>query len=136
MEYLASLSDECGISRLYTHLSAISYFHRRSGKISPCDEPIVKMFMKGLKRSDSLKPIKRAKPLTVDILCKLVDLLDHDRYLITWRTVWRSVIGFSCFLRWDDISRLKVFPFIFLLHNRFYKPIFDFYCSSSHFGAQ
>ncbi len=112
MEYLASLSEECGLSRLYTHLSSISYFHRRSGKVSPCDEPIVKMFMKGLKRVDSLKPVKRAKPLTVEILQKLVNLLDRDNSLVTWRTVWRSLIGFSCFLRWDDVSRLKVSIFL------------------------
>ncbi len=108
MEFLADISETSGISRVYTYLSAISHNYRRIGKLSPCDDPRMKMFMKGLKRHDSKNPPKRAKPLTTTILAQLITLLDEDSSLVTWRTVWRSVIGFSCFLRWDDVRRLKV----------------------------
>jgi hypothetical protein len=64
--------------------------------------------MKGLKRSLSVKQVKRAKPLTMEILEKAVSHLNSDDSIIVWRTVWRMVITFSCFLRWDDISKLKV----------------------------
>jgi hypothetical protein len=108
MEYLLDVSDQAGISRVYTHLSSISYNYRRLGKVSPCDDIRMKMFMKGLKRDARDQPVRRALPLTVDILEKAVRLLTESDTLIAWRTVWRIVISFSCFLRWDDTSRLKV----------------------------
>ncbi len=114
MEYLADVSEVNGLSRVYTHLSAISHHHKRIGKPSPCDDTQMKMFMKGLKRHDSLKTPKRAKPLTPVILTQLISLLENDSSLVTWRTVWRCVVSFSLFLRWDDVRRLKVFEKTFL----------------------
>jgi hypothetical protein len=108
MEYLASTSEKTGLSRVYTHLSAISYHFRRLGLPSPCDGPRVRMFMKGLKRVESVKPTRRARPITVPMLIRMVETLDHDDSLITWRTVWRAVITFTSFLRWDDVRRLSV----------------------------
>jgi hypothetical protein len=64
--------------------------------------------MKGLKRSLSTRQVKRALPLIMDILEKAVQHLQIDDSIIVWRTVWRMVVTFSCFLRWDDISKLKV----------------------------
>ncbi len=46
MDYLLDVSDHSGVSRVYTHLSAISHYHRRAGLSSPCDSTQVKMFMK------------------------------------------------------------------------------------------
>ncbi len=108
MIYLATISENSGLSRVYMFLSAISYHHRRLGSPSPCDHPQVKMFMKGLKRVDSTKPVKRARPLTLPMLVQMVQILDIDDSLVTWRTVWRAVITFTCFLRWDDVKRLQV----------------------------
>jgi len=95
-------------NRVYTHLSGISFHYRRKGKTSPCDSPRIKMYMKGLKRVQSLKPVKRAKPMTVAILKKAIKSLNSESNLISWRTIWRMCIAFFGFLRWDDISRLKV----------------------------
>ncbi len=108
MVYLSVIGESSGLSRVYMFLSAISYHHRRLGSPSPCDHPQVKMFMKGLKRVDSTKPVKRARPLTVAMLTQMVQLLENDNSLVTWRTVWRAVISFTCFLRWDDVKRLQV----------------------------
>ncbi len=44
-----------GISRTYTFLSSISHHYRRNGYQSPCDDPLVKMYMRGLQRLESTK---------------------------------------------------------------------------------
>lgn len=66
------------------------------------------MFMKGLKRRDANKTVRRAKPLTMAMLKKAMTSLSKKSGLMAWRTIWRMCIGFTCFLRWDDIRRLKV----------------------------
>jgi hypothetical protein len=108
MAFLLSISENSGVSRVYSFLSAISFFYRRKGLTSPCDDVRVKMFMKGLKREASSQPVKKALPLTLEILEKAVLSLDTDDSLVRWRTVWRMVITFSCFMRFDDLIRLKV----------------------------
>jgi hypothetical protein len=108
MAFLLQISERAGLSRVYAYLSCISYRHRKLGLTSPCDDIRVRMFMKGLKRSLSKKQVKRALPLTMEILEKAVQHLENDDSIIVWRTVWRMVITFSCFLKWDDISKLKV----------------------------
>ncbi len=99
-----------GLSRVYVILSAISFHYRRQGKVSPCDHVRVKLFMRGLKRLKSKIPVRRARPFTTAMLKKAVQHLVNNQSLVTWRTVWRMCVGFSCFLRWDDVQRLQVIP--------------------------
>jgi len=54
MKYFARKSKACGLSRLFVHLSSISYNYRTRGKVSPCDDARVKMMMKG-KNSTGLR---------------------------------------------------------------------------------
>jgi len=62
----------------------------------------------GIRREESKNvPVKRAKPLTLKILEEALPLLDDDS-IKTWRTVWRMYICFFCFLRFDDLKRVKV----------------------------
>jgi hypothetical protein len=70
--------------------------------------------MKGLKRVDCAKPTRRARPLTLTILSQMVEQLEHDDSLVTWHTVWRAVLTFTSFLRWDDVRRLRVRPLLSL----------------------
>jgi hypothetical protein len=70
------------------------------------------MYMKGLKREKLTlsAPVKRAKPMTSEILGLLIDYLHAEpRGLRIWRTVWRMNLAFYCLLRWDDVQRLEVF---------------------------
>ncbi len=108
LDYLRQCSQTVGLSRVYLILSAITFHYRRLGKVSPCDHIRVKLFMRGLKRLKSKIPVHRAKPLTVAILKKVVAHLAIDESLVSWRTAWRMCVGFACFLRWDDMKRLKV----------------------------
>jgi len=70
---------------------------------------MVKMMMKGLKRKDGQeRQVHRAKPITLPMLEQAYQLLESDASLRTWRTVWRMIICYFCFLRFDDIKRVKV----------------------------
>ncbi len=108
MQYLLEKSTHVGTSSVYTQLSAIAFHYRRKGLSSPSDDTRVRMFMKGLKKSQVGHVVKRAKPMTVAILKRAVRRLAADGSLTTWRTVWRMCIGFSNLLRWDDMSRIQV----------------------------
>lgn len=128
MRFLGHRSKTVGVSRLYVLLSSIAHYYRSKGLSSPSDHTTVKMMMKGkltqifltmnhaliisiigLKRKESeSKTVRRAKPLEMHMLAEALALLEHDHSLRTWRTVWRMFICYFCFLRFDDIKRLKV----------------------------
>lgn len=64
----------------------------------------------GLKRRDLTRTVRRAKPLTSEVLTNLRTLLEPGKNpnLVTWRTVWRAHMEFGLILRFDDVKRLKV----------------------------
>jgi len=67
------------------------------------------MLNTGMKRKESeTKVVHRAKPLELHMLKEALDLLKTDSSLRTWRTVWRMFVCYFCFLRFDDVKRLKV----------------------------
>jgi hypothetical protein len=135
LSYLLSISEKSGLSRVYTHLSSISHHFRRRGLASPCDDIRVKLFMKGLKRKTSVKAPKRAKPLTLAILAACVQRLSDDDSIITWRTVWRMVISFSCFLRFDDLKRLKVINYLLAIFIYLLSLMFQLFFRSPIFST-
>ncbi len=112
--YLSSLEQrQCSYSSVYTHLSSISYHFRLEDLPSPTSGPLVSMYLKGLKRKNVEKRLvtRRAKPLTKEILKKMIDLLysrEKEHSLRVWRTVWRVNLAFYALLRWDDVCRLRV----------------------------
>lgn len=63
--------------------------------------------MKGLKRRNVNKPVKRAKPMTPDVLRDMRKLLEDERKptIVIWRTVLRAHLEFGLLLRFDDIKR-------------------------------
>jgi len=77
------------------------------GKASISEHTSVTMFMKGIKRRNLNVEVKRAKPMTPDVLAKLRSLLKNPT-LVIWRTVWRLHVEFELMLRFDDVKRLKV----------------------------
>ncbi len=96
-------------SSVHQHLAAIAYNYRLRSLPSPSGDPLVAMFMRGLKRNGVAKKIRQAKPMTKEILKKLNDfLLSAPRSLRYWRTIWRINLAFMCLLRWDDVCRLRV----------------------------
>jgi hypothetical protein len=107
LSFLATKSQECGVSRVYCLLSAVAHHYRLKGLPALSDDTRIKMFMKGLKRINAKeKTVKRSRPMTLEILEEAASLLVDHEDLRTWRTVWRMHVSFFCFLRWDDLKRL------------------------------
>jgi len=78
--------------------------------------------MKGLSRQNCTQQVKRAMPITKEMLDVLASRISDDDNLVTWRTLWRMCIAFTCFLRFDDIKRLKVLLkilYLLLLKNSY-----------------
>lgn len=65
------------------------------------------MYMRGLKRQNVKNPVKRATPMTTEVLGAMRALLDPGKNpsLVTWRTVWRAHVEFGLLLRFDDVRR-------------------------------
>jgi len=62
-----------------------------------------------VKRKDCQdRQLHQAKPITLPMLEEACRTLENDNSLRTWRTVWRMVICYFGFLRFDDIKRVKV----------------------------
>ncbi len=95
------------VATAYTHLSAIAYHYRVAGKPSITENISVSLYMKGLKRRNVNKPVKRAKPMTPDVLRDMRKLLEDERKptIVIWRTVLRAHLEFGLLLRFDDIKR-------------------------------
>ncbi len=100
-------SHSSSVSTAYTHMSAVAYHYRIAGRHSITENVTVQLYMKGLKRRNLSQPVKRANPMTVEILDALRKLVGADRHpsLVTWRTVWRAHAEFGLLLRFDDIKR-------------------------------
>ncbi len=102
---------QCSTSTIHQHLSAIAYMYRLKSLPSPTLEPVVSMYIRGLKREEVTrgKKHRQAKPMTKEILSSLIRYLyEKPRPLRVWRTVWRVNVAFYALLRWDDICRLQV----------------------------
>ena len=107
------------VATAYTHISAVAYNYRITGLPSITEHISVTLYMKGLKRRNLNNPIKRAKPMTSEILEDMRRLLDTNPSLVTWRTVWRAHIEFGLLLRFDDIKRYEqlVYQYFHILNN-------------------
>jgi len=65
--FLQSVYDRTlSFSSCYQHLSAVAHYYRLRGLVSPSSGPVVRMYMRGLKRKSlaDLASVKRAKPLS------------------------------------------------------------------------
>ena len=102
LSYLAYVNTNYsdGVSTAYTHISAIAFKYRSAGKISPTDDNRVSMFVKGVKRRNQGRKIRRAKPMTLEVLAAMRKVLQDKPNLVKWRTVWRAHLEFFLMLRY------------------------------------
>ena len=108
--YLHSLGKQ-SVSHLYLHTSAIAFHYRLKRLPSPTLDPLIGMYMRGVRRAEknAQKSSKRAKPVTQELLRRLNEFIYNGKpTLRMWRTVWRMNVAFYCLLRWDDVKRLEV----------------------------
>jgi hypothetical protein len=90
--------------------AAISWAHKMAGVSDPCFSPIVKNCVDGLKRKLS-SPIVKKEPITAEILVKLYEHHCADftiKNLLAIRTVAMCLVAYAGFLRFDELSRIKL----------------------------
>ena len=88
-------------------VNTIAWAHRMAGLPSPTDNHLVQAFVAGAHRLVA-KPVTRKEPVTVETLEKLVQKLAAPSATLTdIRTVSICVLGFSAFLRFDELSQLR-----------------------------
>lgn len=94
---------------VYIALNAVRYFYRLKGVAQISVGPLLKMFLKGLKRCH-FEVATGTKPLTKTILDQLNDYLcDRQTPLLReFRTIWRINLAFYGVLHWKQVMGLKV----------------------------
>lgn len=91
--YLLDRSDpangeQVAPASLTRHMSAVRWWHRQAGHVSPTDHPILEDTLAGIRRMDGRTP-RRAKPIYLEDLRAMVAVLDEspiglrDRALLT-----------------------------------------------------
>ena len=85
----------------------IRWGHIRSGHLSPTDHPFTKLAYDGAIRLSNFTGTKKKEPFTASMLHALVDADQLDD-LIYFRFVIICLLGFTAFMRLDELLNLKV----------------------------
>ena len=91
------------LSFLETATAAISHFHLAVFKTSPTSHPASRRALSAVRKLLAA-PVKRAKPLTPDLLRDAHAVAMEKNTFVIWRTYWRMSMCFHGLLRWSDIS--------------------------------
>ena len=94
------------MATIYSAVYGIAWAHQKMSMASPTEHPIIKQMMEASKRIIGTKPKNPKRPLEVKHVKKLIDKFGSGD-LSNLQTTCLVVLGFSGFLRWDDLSRLK-----------------------------
>lgn len=74
---------------------------------NPCDNSLVNLILEGGKRLRS-KPIVKKKPITPEILEKIMDKFSQVENLYHSRLVCMVLLGYAGFLRYDELVHIKM----------------------------
>ena len=80
--------------------------HQLAGYPAIAESPFVRIVLDGLQRNLA-KPKVRKEPVTADMLSALVASLGEVPSLTEVRLVAACLLGFSAFLRYDEIAKLR-----------------------------
>ena len=86
---------------------SIRWGHIRAGYLPPTDHPFVKLAYDGAVRLSNFEGTKKKEPFTASMLQALVDMNQLDD-LIYFRFVIICLLGFTAFMRLDELLNLKV----------------------------
>ena len=93
----------------------VSWIHKLMGYTDPCDSPLVHTIYEAAKRILS-KPIQKKDIITPNILTKMIETFDSsEENLKNLRLLTITLISYAGFLRYDELSYLRVSDFEF--HN-------------------
>ena len=107
-------SETQSVSAVEKLLSAISFEHRHLFLPSPTLHESMNLLVRGIKKRFSSER-RRKKPLTHEILCRMIDQLYSPEHgheglwapMSMWRTIWHAIMEFSTLGRFDDIVHLR-----------------------------
>lgn len=86
----------------------ISWAHRKALARDPCEHPLVIQVREATKRLLS-RPVVKKKNLSIDHVHSVVDKFGyHGTSLSNLQIVIIVVVGFAGFLRWSDLSNIRV----------------------------
>lgn len=86
---------------------SIKWFHDFNFKHNPCSDKFLGLIYEGGRRLLS-KPINKKEPITPDILRKIVLKFGDHNNLKKLRVVVLFLLGFSGFLRYSELSNIKM----------------------------
>lgn len=113
--FLSNLLDKkSSVATLDAYFYSISWQHDLLMLNNPCVNKLVKFTFEGCRRILS-KPVVKKQPVTPDILSRLVDHVckDESLDLKDLRLCVMCILGFSGFLRFDELSSLKMKDLVF-----------------------
>lgn len=114
--YLTSLIQQNdSYNKIKNVFHAISWFHKISNQDDPCKNNTVKCLLEAAKRILSRPKVKKL-PLTPFHLIQIVRKYDDQNCLKELRLVTMFLIGFSGFLRYEELSNIKKGDIIFYKH--------------------
>ena len=90
--------------------NALSWIHSSAGLVPPSSHPLVKATLEGLQRS-LVKPVIKKEPITVEMLDAIVQDSARSGSLSDLRLATACLLGFSGFLRFDELVNLRPFDF-------------------------
>ena len=94
------------MATIYTAVYGIAWAHQKMSMASPTEHPIVKQMMEASKRIIGTKPKNPKRPLEPEHIKTIIGKFGSGD-LSNLQTTCLVVLGFSGFLRWDDLSRLR-----------------------------
>lgn len=100
------------MSPIHAAVCAIAWAHKKAAKPSPTEHTLVKQMVEASRRIVGVKPVNRKKPLEAVQVKKIVQKFG-DGNLSQLQMATLTTLGFSAFLRWDDLSKLEKQDIVF-----------------------
>ena len=97
----------------------IRWGHTSTGFYSPTDHPFVKAAYEGARRLSNYTGTNKKEPVTPSMLHQLIDTYGEQDNLLQQRTLIICLLGFSTFMRLDELLDVKVgdIKFLSLVHD-------------------
>ena len=105
--YLSNLLDSGSTySTVSSAVYSIKWAHEMCGQIDPTNNSFVESLVESAKRT--AKPVVNKKdPVTTDILIRLCSMFHFSTDLLVVRDLLMILLGFSGFLRFNELSQLR-----------------------------
>lgn len=93
------------MSSIYSAVYGIAWAHKKAGRKSPTEHTLVKQMLEASRRIIGMKPVKRKQPLEAKHVRMLIAKFGGGN-LAQLQITTLITLGYSAFLRWDDLSKL------------------------------